>query len=300
MPIFKFLSQAPPDVSESQSQTEASTSSTRNFSGLAYGGDVVSYFGGQTIIDLSTLSFLQNIAVLREHDVMDVVGITTSIDVSDGSIKISGKFADGVRGADEVFALMKSGLPWQMSVRIDSESVQQISHGVKETVNGREVTGPISIIRNGMLREVSFVIAGVDSNTMAIAASANATEQNEGNGMTEQNSNDAVDVDALKEEIDALKKELDAVKKERDELTKSARMSKIDASGIHLTDDQKILAMTMSDAQLGMMLSVASAKVGDTALATQKFSSVQTVNDGDEVAKILMSQIDTMNKSSGG
>ena len=77
------------------------------------------------------------------------------------------------------------GFPWQMSVRIEPSSIDEIQAGNTITVNGKLLHGPITVFRGGRIREVSFCALGADENTMAVAASHNPNNPNEDTDVTE-------------------------------------------------------------------------------------------------------------------
>jgi hypothetical protein len=54
-----------------------------------------------------------------------------------------------------------------MSVFIEPGEIDQLQPGAKTSVNGREVTGPLTIFRNNLIREVSFTPTGQDAQTSA-------------------------------------------------------------------------------------------------------------------------------------
>ena len=77
------------------------------------------------------------------------------------------------------------GFPWQMSVRIEPASIDEIQAGNTVTVNGKLLHGPITVFRGGRIREVSFCALGADENTMAVAASHNPNNPQEDTDVTE-------------------------------------------------------------------------------------------------------------------
>ena len=66
---------------------------------------------------------------------------------------------------------MRVFFPWQMSVRIEPSSIEEIKADAAVMVNGKVHQGPITVFRGGRIREVSFCALGADDNTNAVAAS---------------------------------------------------------------------------------------------------------------------------------
>ena len=98
-----------------------------------------------------------------------------SVDYAQGLV-ISGDLMSNEFGS-QVAQDSDDGFPWQMSVRIEPSSTEEIAAGQAVTVNGKTYQGPITVFRDGRIREVSFCALGADDNTNAVAASHNPTQQ---------------------------------------------------------------------------------------------------------------------------
>jgi hypothetical protein len=70
--------------------------------------------------------------------------------------------------------LAGEGYPWQASVAIWPEEVEEIRAGETVTVNNLAFRGPGIVVRKGQLREISFVSLGLDANTAVVPLAASA------------------------------------------------------------------------------------------------------------------------------
>nr|DAS42683.1 MAG TPA: prohead serine protease [Caudoviricetes sp.] len=137
----------------------------RKMRGVAYAGGVLSYFGDSIAIDLDTLQFTgKQIPLLHNHDRNRVVGYGHLMREGNALIvegeMLSNEHADGiVSAADE-------GLEWQMSVYI--ESYRTLTRNAGDVVNGQAITvDDVTVLADGVIREVSFTPTGVDADTSA-------------------------------------------------------------------------------------------------------------------------------------
>ena len=137
----------------------------RKMRGVAYAGGVLSYYGGNIAIDLDTLKFNgKQIPLLHNHDRDRVVGYGHLMREGNALIvegeMLSNEHADGiVSAADE-------GLEWQMSVYI--ESYRTLTRNAGDVVNGQAITvDDVTVLADGVIREVSFTPTGVDADTSA-------------------------------------------------------------------------------------------------------------------------------------
>ena len=134
-----------------------------------------------------------------------------------------------------------------MSVHISAKSTQQLGQNETAVVNGQTVTGPMVVMKDCSVFEISFTPTGVDNETSAIALSDDGTTS----------SNPDKDITMTPEEIAALQKlaadqaeEIKTLKEEKAELEKEkaeaeaeAKAAAIDAqlsqAGFTKTEDGK-------------------------------------------------------------
>jgi hypothetical protein len=118
----------------------------------------------------------QTMPVRMNHDIECGIGHTTEVGVKDGQLVAAGMMSRGTPEAQECVTAAKNGFPWQASIGADSMRVEEVKAGAKAEVNGRTEEGPVDIVRECMLREISLVDAGADGATsVEIAAKKQAS-----------------------------------------------------------------------------------------------------------------------------
>ncbi|OTG79402.1 hypothetical protein [Acinetobacter sp. ANC 4648] len=159
----------------------------RTFSGIAYSGEVITdhWYWKQVIFDLDSMQIKGRIPALLEHSSRQRAGAIESHAIShDQGLTVTGTLLSNEFGT-QVAVDSDDGFPWQMSVRIEPASIDEIQAGNTVQVNGKLLHGPITVFRGGRIREVSFCALGADENTMAVAASHNPTQPKEDTNVTE-------------------------------------------------------------------------------------------------------------------
>jgi len=122
------------------------------------------------VFDLDTMQIKTPLGALIDHDTGRRAGVVTSFTKDNqGGLQVVGDLLSNKYG-QEVAQDSDEGYPWQMSVYIDPGSIEEVERG-EVVVNGKTLKAPITIFRNGVIREVSFCALGADDNTSAVAAS---------------------------------------------------------------------------------------------------------------------------------
>lgn len=151
----------------------------RTFTGVAYSGEPIldHWYWDRVIFDLDSIQIKGRIPALLEHRSSQRAGAINShsVDYAQGLV-ISGDLMSNEFGS-QVAQDSDDGFPWQMSVRIEPSSTEEIAADQTVSVNGKTYQGPITVFRGGRIREVSFCALGADDNTNAVAASHNPTQQ---------------------------------------------------------------------------------------------------------------------------
>lgn len=145
------------------------------FSIVGYTGAPMNVFGffSPVIVDLVGMrAASQEIPALRDHDTGRIVGQTSAISIGK-EVTLSGTITGDNADATEVVSQSKNGFKWQASIGADIVRREFVEAGKSVTVNGREVSGPIVIARETVLREISFVAIGADGGTSANVAASN-------------------------------------------------------------------------------------------------------------------------------
>lgn len=144
---------------------------SRRFGILAYTGEAIGRWYGQIIIDLEGMRLDNRLPALRDHEVNHIVGVVDSHSIDDSGLQLLGTFSQVSKDGQDVLALADEGFPWQASIGVWAESIEEVEPGVAVEVNGRTLAGPLTIWRTSHVREVSFVAIGADENTAAVSLS---------------------------------------------------------------------------------------------------------------------------------
>lgn len=137
----------------------------RKMRGVAYAGGVLSYYGDNIAIDLDSLQFNgRQIPLLHNHDRDRVVGYGHLMREGNALI-VEGEMLNNDH-ASEITSAADEGLEWQMSVHI--ESSRTLTRNAGDVVNGQAITvDDVTVLADGVIREVSFTPTGVDADTSA-------------------------------------------------------------------------------------------------------------------------------------
>ena len=196
----------------------------RTFTGVAYSGEVIQshYYWGDVIFDLDTIQMKTPLGALIDHDTGRRAGVVRSFTKDNqGGLKVSGDLLSNKNG-QEVAQDSDEGYPWEMSVYIVPGSIEEVDRGEVE-VNGKTLKGPITIFRNGVIREVSFCALGADDNTSAVAASHTPKHFNK------QEDTDVTELEQLKADKQKLTTERDNALTELKQFKETKRTEDITA-----------------------------------------------------------------------
>lgn len=196
----------------------------RKFKGTAYAGGLVDghwYWGRQGVVfDLDSIQINTPSPLLEEHGSGTRIGVVTGVSLENG-INVSGDFLTN-DDAKRIVQDSDDGFPFQMSIFIDPESIEEIASGSTVNVNGQTFTGPITVFRKNRIREFTICTTGADTQTSIKAFSGKKPEQ------PQQEDTNVTELELAKEaqqqaetERDALKQELQQFKaqKRTDEIT---------------------------------------------------------------------------------
>ena len=138
------------------------------FSGVAYSGGSVNDWGEVIVIDLASTTVAPSMPLLFQHDHANIIGAISSSANTGATLAVSGElFSDIDETAAAVAAKSKRGVCYQMSVGIFDCSREDIPAGKSVVINGQTFTSPLTVLRNGNVREVSVVALGADAHTSA-------------------------------------------------------------------------------------------------------------------------------------
>lgn len=132
-----------------------------------YEHPVVIDFSGMTIPD-------RPIPVRANHDSRMGVGHTTDVKVVNGkTLTAEGVISRDTEAAREIVTSGVNGFPWQASVGVSIQAMDNIESEKGCNVNGRRMKGPMHIVRKSTLDEISFVDLGADHRTSAKVVASN-------------------------------------------------------------------------------------------------------------------------------
>lgn len=243
--------------------SQASDNELRQFSGVANTGKPFDWYGQPTIVDLSGVTHLPNVPVLILHDPAKRCGFG-ELSLSDGVLKAQGSLLSNEHGK-EVSADADEGFPWQMSARVDASKIEEIPAGEQVTVNDQALTGPIVILRQSRISEISFTPTGVDWETEARVLSARgATLSIDRTPPTSKENTMTLEealkkIQALEDEKAALEQKNEDLEGQVEALKKTAHKTEVDAqlsaAGFKRSEDGKTWE-GLSEGTVNLLLSV--------------------------------------------
>lgn len=198
----------------------------RKMRGVAYAGGVLSYYGDNIAIDLDSLKFDgKQIPLLRSHDRDRVVGYGHLMREGNALI-VEGEMLNNDH-ASEITSAADEGLEWQMSVHIESR--RTLTRNAGDVVNGQAITvDEVTVLADGVIREVSFTPTGVDADTSAriLSLSLKSDKEQPMNKELEQQ------VATLSAEKDSLAAENETLKQQLAEQATAAKLAQLSALGV--------------------------------------------------------------------
>lgn len=199
--------------------------------GVAYSGGAIgqTWSGEPVVVDLATLVMAEQIPLMYNHQYSPEFRLGVIVCQNDGKqITFAGEIDTDKPLGKGIVAEGKK-YQWQASIGSDPVvDVDMIKAGEKITVNGREFTGPVAIVRGAKLRELSVVALGADSDTHIRIAAGFTNKQ--GEKTMEQNTTqttavEPVTVQASLPDGEAISKAVQAAIAKRD----AEQKSRIDA-----------------------------------------------------------------------
>ncbi|OHB50504.1 MAG: hypothetical protein A2Y10_18065 [Planctomycetes bacterium GWF2_41_51] len=153
-------------------QAANAESKNRTFNMVAYTGGQMRVMGwyDPVVVDLFGLkvnSQSKPIFFGHEQDLDSLVGQTDLIKVEAGQLIASGDILGESDRVKQILSLADKGFKWQASIGARAEKSERLAEDQTAKVNGRQVTGPATIVRKATLGEISFVMLGADDQTSA-------------------------------------------------------------------------------------------------------------------------------------
>lgn len=187
----------------------AEADTPRRFSGIANSGKPFIYEGKAAIVDLSSLRFAEQLPALIDHDRSKRAGFG-KLSIAKHQLSINGTLLNNEHG-QAIAGDSDAGFPWQMSAHVVPALIEDLPAGQHKTINGQLLSGPLRILKNAQVREISFTPTGVDSQTHAIVLSDDGNHV-----LTRQEDN--MDLEEALNEISKLKAQLAQLEKDKETL----------------------------------------------------------------------------------
>lgn len=149
---------------------------------VARTGDALDHwFFGKVVHDLDGMQLHKSrLPIDYVHDEGEVIGYANHFDVESGDLVVSGAltpYRENDRAA-EVKYKADQGVPYEASINFAGPMViEEVRDGKQVEVNGREFTGPLSVIREWSLRGVAVCPYGYDMNTETALSENNKTHR---------------------------------------------------------------------------------------------------------------------------
>lgn len=137
---------------------------------VAYTGGTmrIAGFPHPVVVDLEGLAIeRQDIPVRLDHNPRQGVGHTQRVAIENGQIIAEGLISRDTSWARDVAKSAVNGFPWQASIGAAVVDAEFVPSGQSVTVNGRTFSGPLHVVRQAILKEISFVDSGADPATSA-------------------------------------------------------------------------------------------------------------------------------------
>lgn len=145
----------------------ASDATGQRFSGIAYSGGMADpAHWGPCAVDLESTTISPPLPLLHSHDHTAVVGVVNAAANDGRTLTVNGElFADLDQLAADIAAKAARGITWQLSIGLFDFTEESIPAGHVVEINTRTFAGPLIVMRSGIVREVSIVALGADSQT---------------------------------------------------------------------------------------------------------------------------------------
>jgi hypothetical protein len=161
-----------------QLMADGTVGGNAKFSLVGYTGRAIrqAWSRNPLVVDLAGMDTTsQTVAVMLGHqyDMDHAVGQADRVENSGTDLTVAGEVIGEGPEVAKAMQLARKGWKFQASIGADVGRIENIAAGETVEVNGRQFSGPISVVRASTLREVSIVLFGADAATSAaIAAEA--------------------------------------------------------------------------------------------------------------------------------
>jgi hypothetical protein len=163
-------------LASSEVEIQAASGKPPAVSIVAYTGGLMTVPGwGPVVLDLAGLDAgAEQISLLADHDAtLDGIVGHGRARVIDGRLLVHGTLTGATEAARQVVELARDGFKFQASVGVVPGDYERVRPNDTVQANGRAITAGRSgftLVKAGVLREVSIVAIGADANTSVAIA----------------------------------------------------------------------------------------------------------------------------------
>lgn len=138
----------------------------------AYSGAKMSVSGYDLpiVLDLAGMRFGNSLVANLDHDYTRRVGNVVARSVQNGALLLSTDINAATASAMEVENSIAKGFKWQASIEAIPTKADRLVEGQSVSINGREVSGPVYVVRKSTLKGFAFVSHGADDSTEVVTS----------------------------------------------------------------------------------------------------------------------------------
>lgn len=138
----------------------------RTFNAIAHTGHPIPWHNGwkNLVIDLETLTFKETVPVFWNHNPEIVIGMA-KLKIEDGVLLAEGTFFDSSEKAQEIVAMGDEGMPWEMSIGVESFRHEFFENAENHPINNKELSGDLNIMYDSRVLEITITAVGADDKT---------------------------------------------------------------------------------------------------------------------------------------
>lgn len=166
---------------------EGDAKKLRRFHMTAYTGGAMRFWWADVpvVVEIAGLKGMdRSRPIFKDHSPALIVGHTTKI-TAGKTIELDGVVSGTGRVAQEVVEAADNDFPWQASIGVDIERIEEVEAGASVEVNGQTFAGPLLVVRAGTFKETSFVALGADDETDAAMLAASRNQPSNSNHQKE-------------------------------------------------------------------------------------------------------------------
>lgn len=174
MPLKTVPAKACQFAADLQVRVNSDDSKTAPITLIARSGEAVCHwYWGNVVHDLGGMTLAKpRIPLDYCHDDDEVIGYASKFDTSTGELVATGALIpyspDPEDKATEIIYKAQQGVPYEASIFFDGPLVvEEVSENATTFVNGEQMSGPITVIRQWTLRGIAVCPYGNDPNTSA-------------------------------------------------------------------------------------------------------------------------------------